>query len=72
MTGSATAKTTASSGLMEIAIPSARMSMTGARTSTLITIMYDICTLVMSVVRRVTRPAVLKRSRFAKLKSCIL
>ena len=39
MTGRATANTIASSGSMEIAIPSARMSMTGARTSTRMTIM---------------------------------
>ena len=38
MTGSATAKMTASPGLMEIAIPSARMSITGARTNTRMTI----------------------------------
>ena len=39
MTGSATANTTARSALMEIAMPSASASMTGARTSTLMTIM---------------------------------
>ena len=51
-------KFTASSALMAKVITMARMSIIGARTSMRRIIMYAFCTLVASVIRRVTSPAV--------------
>ncbi len=67
-TGRTTAKIIDSFGLIVIDITSDSMSINGARTRIRIIIIYEFCILVTSVVSLVTRFAVLKRSRFLKLK----
>ena len=49
-----------------------KISITGARTAILISIMYAFCTLLVSTVRRVISPAPEKRSMFSNEKSCTL
>ena len=63
-------KMAASCGLMRKAITKEKTSITGARKSMRLRIWKAICTLVTSVVMRVTRLAVEKRSMLEKEKSC--
>ena len=61
-------KTMESFALMESAMTSATMSVTGARVNIMSIIWKAFCTLLTSVVMRVTRPAVEKRSMLANEK----
>ena len=68
--GSANRNTSARLGLILTAITVAAISMNGARMNVRTAIMYVFCMVFTSVVRRVIRLAVEKRSTFAKEKLC--
>ena len=64
--GMATRNTRLSFRLMEMASTRAEISITGARISSRIPIIRDICSMLQSLVRRVTREAVENFSMFRK------
>ena len=67
--GMATRKTLESFRLMDTASTRAEMSITGARTSRRMPIIRDICSMLQSLVRRVTREAVENFSMLRKEKA---